>query len=111
MLQLVNAGNQASGNLMALIQDNASSVATVLDIDMDGNGNSIAIVSDASSADAISLTVGTNDVGFFDFVATADADTTSAISTLNTSGATTDHIQISLNGTKAWVAVSTNNPS
>ena len=57
------------------------------------------------------ISLGTADVPFFDFIATADADTTSAISTLNTSGATTDHIQIDLNGTKAWIAVSTNSPS
>ena len=42
---------------------------------------------------------------------TATADANSSISTLNTSGATTDHIQIDLNGTKAWIAVSTNSPS
>ena len=48
---------------------------------------------------------------FANFVGTATADANSSISTLNTSGATTDHIQIDLNGTKAWVAVSTNNPS
>lgn len=46
-----------------------------------------------------------------DFRGTAGADTTSTISTHNTSGATTDHIQIEINGTKAWIAVSTNNPS
>jgi hypothetical protein len=45
------------------------------------------------------------------FQGSTGADTTSSISTHGTSGATTDHIQISLNGTKAWIAVSTNNPS
>lgn len=48
---------------------------------------------------------------FIDFRGTAGADTTSTISTLNTSGATTDHLQIEINGTKAWIAISTNNPS
>ena len=53
----------------------------------------------------------TEDLPFFDFVATADADTTSAISTLTTSGGTTHHIQVDINGVKAWIAVSTTNPS
>lgn len=48
---------------------------------------------------------------FIDFVGTAGANTTDPISTLTTSGATTGHIQIDINGTKAWIAVSTNNPS
>ena len=48
---------------------------------------------------------------FIDFVGTSTADANSSISSLNTSGATTDHIQIDLNGAKAWIAVSTNAPS
>ena len=51
------------------------------------------------------------DEPFIDFQGSTGANTTSTISTHNTSGATTDHIQIELNGTKAWIAVSTNNPS
>jgi len=53
----------------------------------------------------------TADLPYFDFKAVVGADTTSAISTLTTSGATTHHIQVDINGTKAWIAVSTNNPS
>lgn len=53
----------------------------------------------------------TEDEAYINFKATADADTTSAISTLTTSGATTHHVQMKINGTKAWVAVSTNAPS
>jgi hypothetical protein len=48
---------------------------------------------------------------FIDFIGTATGDANSSISTLNTSGATTDHIQIDLNGAKAWIAVSTNPPT
>jgi len=48
---------------------------------------------------------------FIRYEGTATADANSSISTLNTSGATTDHIQISLNGTKAWIAVSTIDPT
>jgi hypothetical protein len=43
---------------------------------------------------------------FINFRATADADATSAISTLTTSGATTHHIQIEINGVTAWIAAS-----
>ena len=53
----------------------------------------------------------TSDDGFINFQATADADATSAISTLTTSGSTTHHIQVEINGTKAWIAASTNAPS
>jgi len=64
-----------------------------------------------TSGAVIRLAQTTADAPFFNFVATADGDTTSAISTLTTSGATTHHIQVDINGTKAWIAVSTNNPS
>lgn len=53
----------------------------------------------------------TADEGFINFKATADGDSTSAISTLTTSGSTTHHIQIEINGTKAWIAASTNAPT
>jgi hypothetical protein len=53
----------------------------------------------------------TADEGFINFKATADADSTSAISTLTTSGSTTHHIQVEINGTKAWIAASTNAPT
>lgn len=45
------------------------------------------------------------------FSGAAGANTTDPISTHNTSGTITDHIQIQLNGAKAWIAVSTNDPS
>lgn len=64
-----------------------------------------------STAAAVRLDKGTTDGGFLDFRATADGDATSAISTLTTSGSTTHHIQVEINGTKAWIAASTNNPS
>ena len=63
------------------------------------------------SAGVICVDRSPEDAAFFNYKATADADTTSAISTLTTSGATTHHIQVDINGTKAWIAVSTNNPS
>ena len=48
---------------------------------------------------------------FMDFVGTATADALSSISTLNTSGATTDHIQVDVNGVKGWIAWSSNDPT
>lgn len=53
----------------------------------------------------VTIDQGTNDAPFFDFQATADADTTSAISTLTTSGAVQGHIQIEINGIKRWIAI------
>ena len=54
---------------------------------------------------------GTADEPFWNFKATADADATSAISTNTTSGATTHHVQIEINGVTAWIAVSTTDPT
>jgi hypothetical protein len=54
---------------------------------------------------------GTADAAFINFEATADADATSAISTLTTSGSTTHHIQIEINGVTAWIAASTTDPT
>lgn len=48
---------------------------------------------------------------FLNFEGTSAAGTATSISSHGTPGATTDFVQIFLNGVKAWVAVSTNNPS
>jgi len=48
---------------------------------------------------------------FADFVGSSGATSLDAVSTLNTSGATTDHIRIRVNGVDAWIAVSTATPS
>lgn len=53
----------------------------------------------------------TEDAAFMNLKATIDADATSAISSKTTSGSTTHHIQIELNGTTAWIAVSTTDPT
>ena len=101
--------NASASGRVAYFRNDGTGETVRLDTNL--NSTSLYIDSEASSADAIAIDVATNDVGFFNFVATADADATSAISTLTTSGATTGHIQVSINGTKAWIAVSTNNPS
>ena len=68
-------------------------------------------VQSSTAAQLVTLDQNATTSPFFDFQGTTGANTTSTISTHGTSGATTDHIQIELNGTKAWIAVSTNNPS
>ena len=53
----------------------------------------------------------TEDAALINFRATEDADATSAISTLTNSSATTHHIQVEINGVKAWIACSTTDPT
>lgn len=57
------------------------------------------------------MDLGSKDDGFINFKADADGDATSAISTLTTSGSTTHHIQVEINGVTAWIAASTTDPS
>ncbi len=59
----------------------------------------------------IILDQGTADNGFINFQATINADATSAISSLTTSGAVTHHIQFEINGATFWIAGSTTDPS
>ncbi len=68
-------------------------------------------ITEAGGITSVDINQGTNDSPFFDLQATADGDATSAISTLTTSGGTTHHIQIEINGTTAWIAASTTDPS
>lgn len=102
----VNAGS----SLARFTMDNASSNKSATEVVNNGTGNGM-YIDQNGLAEAIALDVTTLDKGFINFVATADADATSAISTFTTSGATTHHIQISLNGTPAWIACSTTDPS
>jgi hypothetical protein len=59
----------------------------------------------------IVLDQGTADNGFINFQATINSDAVSAISSLTTSGATTHHLQVEINGTTFWIAGSTTDPS
>jgi len=98
-------------DIVEILQENASaSGATALRIKQDAAQRAL-FIDQNGSAPAIEADLGTLDAPFLNFVATADADTTSAISTNTTSGATTHHVQVEINGTKAWIAVSTNAPS
>ena len=95
-----NSASQNTGEIVYISQDNTLAV----------NRRCLSLKQD-STAEVMDMSKGTTDGGYIDFKATADADTTSAISTLTTSGSTTHHVQVEINGTKAWIAVSTNNPS
>ena len=59
----------------------------------------------------VSINKTTEDAGLINFRATEDADATSAISTLTNSSATTHHVQVEINGVKAWIACSTTDPT
>jgi hypothetical protein len=86
-------GSTGDGNNLLRL---ASLGTTVLKVDVNGTTE---------------MNKGTDDAAFIDFVASADADATSAISTLTTSGAVTHHIQISINGVTAWIPCSTTDPT
>jgi hypothetical protein len=83
-----NSANASARALIRSVNDNSAATGAV----------NLQLQQDAANA-------------FVDYVGTAGANTTDPISTLTTSGATTHHIQIDINGTKAWIAASTNNPS
>jgi len=107
---LHNNNSAATGARVLTLQQD--STANGLLIDQDGNGIALNIDSECTSEPVIQLACApTADTGFINFIATADADSTSAISTLTTSGATTHHVQCEVNGTKGWIAFSTNVPS
>ena len=123
----------ASGALTGVMLDitgSALTTGTILDIgDADSltTGKICNFVSDSASTAARSMvlidstnTASVNEVPltinqdspfvFADFTGTAGATTTDPISTHNTSGAVTDHIRIRVNGTDAWIPISTNTP-
>lgn len=95
-----NSSSTGSGPLMNIINENAAAIGTTC----------LNMRQDAQQS-VISMNLGVVDSGFLNFNATVDADATSAISSLTTSGATTHHIQIQINGVTAWFAASTTDPS
>lgn len=77
-----------------------------------GVGGASGLTSPAEvTATEMALRQGTADNGFINYIATVDADATSAISSLTTSGGVTHHIQFQINGTTFWIAGSTTDPS
>ena len=73
--------------------------------------NTAAKILQFASGSRISMNLTTEDNAFVNYQATIDADATSAISSNTTSGAVTHHIQIEINGTTGWIAVSTTDPT
>ena len=90
--------------------DTGVSRTTALNIDFNQKATFYGNVS-LTAGKELSLDRTTDDDGFINFQATIDADATSAISSFTTSAATTHHIQILINGTPAWIAVSTTDPT
>ncbi len=82
------AGSNADSAVVRITQDNTAGVSFCLNLKQDDL-----------------------DVGFINFEGTASADANSPISTHGTPGATTDFVRCAINGTKAWIAVSTNDPT
>jgi hypothetical protein len=114
---VVQGASSQTADLFRVIDSGSSDLVVV-----DSSGN---MGINEASPDALLEVSGDSDVGqqivtldqndadqpFIDFQGSTGADTTSSISTNTTSGSTTHHIQIEINGTKAWIAASTNNPS
>ena len=97
-----NSSDTNTRNLIEGTNDNAAATGTtVLTLRQDAVNQVMILDQNATGAGAT----------FIDFQGTAAADALNPISTLTTSGATTHHIQIEINGAKAWVAASTNDPS
>jgi len=102
-------GNLTNYERLSLSMDTSGNATVATQAGGTGSvGNLILLPGTAKS---VEMDKTTEDIPFINFKATADGDATSAISTLTTSGSVTHHIQISLNGTPAWIPVSTTDPS
>ena len=114
-LDIADADALTGGKIARFASDSAdTSARNLVEITNDNTAATGAIplrLQQDSTAEAMKLEKGTTDGGFLNFSAAADGDVTSAISTLTTSAGTTHHVQIEINGAKAWVAASTTNPS
>ena len=102
--------NKATGNEVCLSLNPTINKATSGDV-IGLRVNTPTFTSAPGKYTALEMDMVTRDNAFINFKATADADATSAISTLTTSGAVTHHIQIEINGTTAWIPCSTTDPS
>jgi hypothetical protein len=110
-------GDFACGSNKGYVWSATTDASAAKDTGLDRSAAAVVKFTDASTglgswtAKAGELDLTTDDAGFINFKATADADATSAISTLTTSGSTTHHIQVEINGTTAWIAASTTDPT
>ena len=114
ILQINNAGSLTTGKV-ALFHSNSTSTSTRRVVEMHNdspsatNTETLRVIQDAANqATSIQQNAASS---FIDYVGTAAGNATDPISTFTTSGATTNHIQIEINGVKAWIAVSTNDPT
>jgi hypothetical protein len=115
IINIDNADALTTGKAIKIISNSASTdTRGIIYVHQDNtlatSTRGLEILQDSTS-ECIRLNKGTTNGGMIDFRATVDSDAVSAISDLTTSGATTHHVQVEINGTKAWIAVSTNNPS
>jgi hypothetical protein len=94
-----NSANTSARSLVFVHNDNSLATgATTLNVQQDAANQAVILNQTAASS-------------FIDFQGTAAATTTDPISTNTTSGLVTHHLQIEINGVKAWIPASTNNPS
>lgn len=101
--QFISNSSSASARDLVFIKNTNSLATDARCLQLEQNAANIMMLMDHKGTVAGS--------SYINFQATTAANTTNPISTLTTSGATTHHIQIEINGTKAWIPVSTNNPS
>ncbi len=97
-----NSTDSSTRNLVDITNNSGSATGTACLNLLQGAAVPVLIINQAASSAGSSL---------IDFKGAAAANATGPISTLTTSGATTNHIQIEINGAKAWIAVSTTDPS
>lgn len=102
-IDVPDANSLTSGSMLNLASNSTSTT-----------GRSLFVLTNNNSAatGAILIRLQQDAAGkYFRFANAPEANTTAAISNFTTSGATTHHIQVDINGSKAWIAVSTNNPA
>lgn len=96
----IDAVNEGGSGGLKIVQITASATYPVAKFHQDASDGAIEV---------LELQQDDVDDSFVNFVGTAGSG--NSIDTRNTSGATTDHILIELNGTPAWIPCSTNAPS
>lgn len=112
MLSLASNSASTGTRFLAFIRNNNTLATGTTTLYVQQNAAQRALFIDQNAlGPCLEMDVTTLDTGFLNFVASADADATSAISTFTTSGATTHHIQCEINGTTFWIAGSTTDPT
>jgi len=104
LLDVNNATYSSNTGILFVRSDHASSTGRVAQFVNDGTGVTVNIDHNGASGDPFVISLTTQDIGMINFVATEDADATSALSSLTTSGAITGHIQVEINGVSRWIA-------